>query len=64
MSKKNLKPKQQQPVIRQTAHAAIMGAAENSTQGWMDGNSGVIPLYETYCDMETRVCSYGGDDAE
>lgn len=57
MAKKNLQPKQQQPVIRNTTAMAITGATENLAQG-------AIPLYETYCDLETHICSYDGDDAE
>jgi bacteriocin leader peptide (microcyclamide/patellamide family) len=61
MGKKNIKPQQQQPIIRQTTAKSITdGLTEENLTGYAQGASWAIPSWSA-----TNVrCSFDGDDAE
>ena len=66
MGKKNLKPQQQQPVMRFTVAKPLEELSEeNLTEGWSSDNfEGAMASWQTryvgrYC---LRGCSFDGDD--
>ena len=63
MGKKNIKPQQQQPIIRQTTAKSITdGLTEENLTGDAQGASGAIP---SGCVCRPPCsCSFDGDDAE
>ena len=68
MGKKNIKPQQQQPVIRYNTAKSIAGLTEeNLTQGYANSHQAAIPLTEDiewYDERGCGMCSFDGDDAE
>lgn len=73
MGKKNLKPQQQQPVIRHATAKALSGLSEeNLTTGWGElSQGGALPAsiggHEYHVvggGIHGLSCSFDGDDAE
>jgi bacteriocin leader peptide (microcyclamide/patellamide family) len=67
MGKKNIKPQQQQPIIRNTTAKAIAGLTEENLTEVSQPINGAIPSSNAF-EMLLRggysSCSFDGDDAE
>lgn len=65
MGKKNIKPQQQQPVIRQTTAKAVSGLTEENLTQNHDSAQGAIPAF-CMCGVcvKNTSGSFDGDDAE
>ena len=66
MGKKNLRPQQQEPVMRFTVSKALEDLAEeNLTEGWSsDRSQGAMASWQSRSagSLCIRLCSFEGDD--